>query len=167
MWFVVVQRFFVNTWFLPHSHFRSSPLLIPELFLPPIPCSFPSPDHHAPWPVYQGYHPCLAFFPSVASPDLQATIFTFGAVIVTPLYISSRILRSLYGKLSDLRRPFCVAGRGGRGETEIMTYVVAVGPSILNCGFLTTNVQTSSHDLYIDRWPWPLALFCTLAHQIQ
>jgi hypothetical protein len=39
-------------------------------------------------------------------------------------------------------------------RVEMGTYVVAVGPSILNCGFLTTKVQTSSHDLYIDRWPW-------------
>ena len=53
----------------------------------------------------------------------------------------------------DLERLLWRGERGDREETKIGTYVVAVGPSILNCGFLTTNVQTSSHDLYIDRWP--------------
>ena len=44
-----------------------------------------------------------------------------------------------------------------RGEDEVrkgMTYEVAVAPSILNTGSLTTKVQTSSHDLYIDRCPY-------------
>jgi hypothetical protein len=80
MCFVVVQHFFVNFPLFPLAHSMTLPLSDP--------CSSISPDHHAPWPLCQGYHPCLAFFPSVASPDLQATIFTFGAVIVTPLYIS-------------------------------------------------------------------------------
>jgi len=145
MCFVVVQHFFVNFPPFPLAHSMTLPASNPYSSL--------SPDHHSPWPVCQGYYPCLAFFPSVASPDLQATIFTFGAVIVTPLHISLCILRSVYGELSDLKRLLCRPERGARRETEIGTYVVAVGPSILNCGFLTTNVQTSSHDLYIDRWP--------------
>jgi hypothetical protein len=80
MSFVLVQHFFVNFPLFPFA--RSMTLSLSD------PCSSLSPNHHAPWPVCQGDHPCLAFFPSVASPDLQATIFTFGAVIVTPLYIS-------------------------------------------------------------------------------
>lgn len=136
--FVVVQHFFVNLRSLPHSDICSC-LLLPL-----------SPDHHDPWPVCQGYHPCLAFFPSVASPDLQATILTFGAVIVTPLPVSPLAFCSLEELTSASMSPI-------QGETEeddeSRTYVVAVGPSILNCGFLTTNVHTSSHDLYIDKWP--------------
>jgi len=137
MYFVVVQHFFVNLRSLPHSDICSC-LLLPL-----------SPDHHDPWPVCQGCYPCLAFFPSVASPDLQATILTFGAVIVTPLHISLCILRSLAITGLDTGRRL----RSCREETKSGTYVVAVGPSILNCGFLTTKVQTSSHDLYIDKWP--------------
>ena len=51
-----------------------------------------------------------------------------------------------------------------RGEDKVrkgMTYEVAVAPSILNTGSLTTKVQTSSHDLYIDRCPYYFVRFCS------